>query len=98
MSSLPDDWNAHWAVCHDCGARYHRSGVYECECQPCAVCGELVPPDEDCALCEDRLDEVTDQVMGRSMPEQPVHIAGPLGAVLMRLARGDGTDMGGEAA
>lgn len=38
-------------MCADCGARYHASGDYECDCTECEDCGRLIPPGIECA-CE----------------------------------------------
>lgn len=41
-NNLPDDWDAHWHRCGDCGERYHASeGGHEC-----APAGEPEPPDD----------------------------------------------------
>jgi len=33
MSNVPDDWNAHWRTCSECGGRYHGSEW----CEPCHI-------------------------------------------------------------
>ena len=49
---LPDDWGSYYRTCHDCGERYHASGVTQCACEWCEDHGERIPPGEEyCELC-----------------------------------------------
>ena len=42
MYNLPPDWGSYYRTCPQCMARYHASGTLECNCKPCARCGDLV--------------------------------------------------------
>jgi len=42
MYNLPPDWGSYYRTCTQCMARYHASGTLECNCKPCAKCGDLV--------------------------------------------------------
>jgi len=66
MTNLPDDWNAYFRTCEDCGARYHLSGTDECECPTCDNCHEVTAEsnmdderDGWCSKCADRAREDT---------------------------------------
>lgn len=69
---LPDDWDAHFTCCDECGGTYHRSGVYECDCEPCDKCGEYVAElvsaceattkDDDRQVCQDCFDRLLEEM------------------------------------
>jgi len=83
MTNLPDDWNAYWRTCEDCGARYHLSGTDECECPTCDKCHEVtaesdMADDRDgwCEKCADKARE--------DEPEEPelvIHDGEPMTAL-----------------
>jgi len=76
MTNLPDDWNAYFRTCEDCGARYHLSGTDECECPTCDNCHEVTAEsnmdderDGWCSKCADKARE--------DEPEEPEPVGAP---------------------
>jgi len=67
VSNVPDDWDAFWVTCIDCGKRYHASeGGCGCtdDATKCAGCDEWIS-DEDlvdgfCEECSEEFAEAED--------------------------------------
>ena len=52
IGNVPDDWNAHWRRCFDCGTRFHASeGGCDCSSR-CEDCGDEYDLDGLCR-CDD---------------------------------------------